>query len=148
MVCSGDFFMSIKIGLQVFYFIQIMLDVCVCQFVIGKVTGQILVVGAHVDQAVSGKVEENNFFFAYFLAFFGLIDCGRNGMAGFRCGDDTLCFGKKTTCIKGFQLLDVGSFHQIVFQKLGYDDAGAMITKTACMYVGWGEVMAEREHRK
>lgn len=59
-----------------------MLDVFVFQFVVGQVSGQILVVSGHIYEAVSGQVEQDDFFFPALLARLGFVDGGSDGMTG------------------------------------------------------------------
>lgn len=125
-----------------------MLDVFVFQFVVGQVSGQILVVSGHIYEAVSGQVEQDDFFFPALLARLGFVDGGSDGMTGFRCRNDAFGLGEQAARVEGFQLLDVGGLHQSVFQELGDDDARAVVTQSACMDVGRSEVVSQGEHRQ
>ena len=100
--------------LQVFDFVQVVLDVVVRKLIVRQVAGQVLVVGAHVNEPVAGEVEEDDLLFAVFLAGLGLADGGSYGVARFRRGDDAFTLGEERTGIEGFQLLDVNGFHQLV----------------------------------
>ena len=125
-----------------------MLDVFVFQFVVGQVSGQILVVSGHIYEAVSGQVEQDDFFFSALLARLGFVDGGSDGMAGFRCRNDAFGLGEQAARVEGFQLLDVGGLHQSVFQELGDDDTRAVVTQSARMDVGRSEVVSQGEHRQ
>ena len=85
-----------------------MLDVFVLQFVVGQVSGQVLVVSGHIYEAVSGQVEQDDFFFSALLARLGFVDGGSDGMTGFRCRNDAFGLGEQAARVEGFQLLDVG----------------------------------------
>ena len=134
--------------LQVFDFVQVVLDVVVRKLIVRQVAGQVLVVGAHVNEPVAGEVEEDDLLFAVFLAGLGLADGGSYGVARFRRGDDAFTLGEERTGIEGFQLLDVNCLHQVVFQKLRHDDTGTVVAQSARVNVGRHEVVAEGEHRE
>ena len=56
--------------------------------VVLEVTGEEFVVGGHIYQTVTRQVEENHFLFAGLFAAVGFTDCGGDGVAGFRSGND------------------------------------------------------------
>ena len=88
------------------------------------------------------------FFFPALLARLGFVDGGSDGMTGFRCRNDAFGLGEQAARVEGFQLLDVGGLHQSVFQELGDDDARAVVTQSARVDVGRGEVVSQGEHRQ
>ena len=50
-------------------------------FEVGHVAGEVLVVGCHVDKAVTGKAEQDGLFLSRFLALERFGDGGCDGMA-------------------------------------------------------------------
>ena len=69
---------------QIAYFIQISPDIVVGQFIVLQITGKVFVIRCHIDEAMAGQVEQDDFLFARFLAFICFADSGCNGVAGFR----------------------------------------------------------------
>ena len=50
-----------------------------------QIAGKVLVVRCHIDEAMAGQVEQDDFF-ARFFAFICFADSGCNGVAGLRAG--------------------------------------------------------------
>ena len=48
--------------------------------IVYEISCEIIIVGRHVDKAMSRKVEQYDFLFSCLLAFVGLIDCRCDGM--------------------------------------------------------------------
>ena len=106
------------------------------EFLVGDVVvlhfaGEILVVGAHVHEAVAGEVEEDGLLLARLLALEGLLDGGGDGMAGLRSGDDAFGAGEQDAGREGILLLDVHRLHEAVLHQLGEDDAGTVVAQAA-----------------
>ena len=73
------------------YLFEVLGDLLVCNRIVTQITADILVVCRHVDQSVSGEVEEYRLLFTALLAFQGFADGGGDGMTTLRSRDDTLC---------------------------------------------------------
>ena len=67
--------------IQFIHFCQALVYFLIAQAIIGEIACQVLVVSAHVDQAVSGEVEKKHFLFAAFFAFQCFINGGSDGVA-------------------------------------------------------------------
>ena len=65
---------------QIAYFVQVLLNILIGQFIIHKIAGKIFIVRSHVNQSMTGEIEQNHFLFTCFLAFVCFADGGGNGM--------------------------------------------------------------------
>ena len=114
---------------------------------VGHGAGDVLVVGAHVHEAVAGEVEEDDLLLAGLLALVRLVDGGGDGVAGLRSGDDAFGLGEELAGGEGIQLADVRGLDETVLEQLGDDGAGAVVAQAARVDVGGTEVVAQGEHR-
>ena len=130
------------------YPIECLLDILVTHPVVDQVSVQVLVIGAHVDQAVAGQVEQDNLLFAGLLAFLGFSNGGGDGMARLGGRNDALGAGKEHSGIKGFELRNIYATHQPILEQLRDDHACTMIAQTASMDVSGLERVTQREHRQ
>lgn len=127
---------------------DVAVDFLVGERIVHKVAGEIVVVGRHVDEAVAGEIEEDDFLFAGLFAFEGFAYGGGDGVAALGRRDDAFAAGEDGSGLEGFELVDVDGFHEFVFEELGDDDACAVVAETAGVDVGGPEVVAEGEHRE
>lgn len=86
--------------------------------VVLQVALDIRLVAGHIDETVTGEVEQDNFLLARFLALFGFADGSGNGMAAFGSRDDTLGLREQHTGLKGLKLWDVDTVHKTVLDEL------------------------------
>ena len=108
--------------------------------------GEILVVGAHVHEAVAGEVEEDGLLFAGLFALEGFGNGGGNGVAAFRGRDDTLGAGEEHAGLEGVNLFDINGFHVTVLHELGEDDTGTVVAEATGVDGGRLEGVAQGEH--
>ena len=80
--------------------------------------GEVLIVGTHIHETVAGKVEENDFLLAGFLALECLAYCRGDGVAGFRSRDDALGLSEENSGLECVKLLDVNCFHIPILHQL------------------------------
>ena len=107
---------------------------------------EILLIGVQVYKTVSREVEEYGLGRTLLLCLQSLAHGYGNGMRRFGCGNDTLALGKHHTCREGLQLRYRLCFDKTILVQLAYDRAGAVITQSAGVYVGWLEVVPQRIH--
>ena len=67
------------------YFRQILLYIGVCDFVVCQVACQILVVSGHVDQAVTGQVEQDRTWIAFDFSLLCFANSGSDSVGRFGC---------------------------------------------------------------
>ena len=103
--------------------------------VVLKVALDVGFIRRHVDQTVSGEVEEDNLLLARFLALQGLADGSCDGVGALRGRNDALGAGKEHTSLEGFQLRNVDAIHVTVLDELGDDHACTMIAQTTSVDV-------------
>ena len=75
--------------------LQTLLYVIVGQRVIAQIAVDIVVVGRHVDKAMSAEIEQYHLFLSLFFALLRLTDGSCNGMTAFGCRNNTLGTGKE-----------------------------------------------------
>ena len=86
--------------------------------VVDEVAPQILVVRRHIEQSVTGKIEENHLLFAGFTALQGFADGSCDGVAGFRCRHYALRLREERSGVERFDLRNVRSLHHSVVIEL------------------------------
>ena len=63
--------------------------------VIAHLSREILVISAHIDESVTGKVEQDGLRLTSLFAFERLGHCRGDRVAGLWSGDDALCLGEQ-----------------------------------------------------
>ena len=125
---------------------EVLCDHLVGDGVVLQVALDIRVVRRHVDQTVTGQVEEDDLLLAGLLALVGLADGGGDGVTALGSRDDTLGAGEEHAGLEGLELRDVDTLHEAVLDKLTDDHAGTVVAQTTGVDVGGLEVMAQRVH--
>ncbi len=69
-----------------------------------KITGKESVIARQIEQPMTGEVKQNGFRFIFVPGSFN--NGGPDGMAGFRCRDNSLGLSKKDSGLKTFELVN------------------------------------------
>ena len=84
------------------------------QFMIGKFSTQVGIVGCHVHQTVATPVEEDNLFFSFLLGLDGLTNNLGDGVGCFRGADEPFSLSECDAGLKGFKLRYGNGADQVV----------------------------------
>ena len=71
-------------GSETSYLVQVLLDVRIAQGVVLQVPGEVLVIGSHVDESMTGEIEQDDTLLARLDALLRLVVGGGFGLFGFR----------------------------------------------------------------
>ena len=129
-------------------FCEVLGDHLVSNRVVLQVTLDEGFVRRHVNQSVTGEVEEDNFLFAGLLALLGLADGGSDGMTTLWSGDDTLCTSEDHTGLEGLELWDIDTVHVAVLDELRDNHTCTVVAQTTGVDVARAEVMTQSVHRQ
>ena len=129
-------------------FCEVLGDHLVGDGVVLEVTLDEGLVRRHVDETVTGEVEEDDLLLTSLLAFLSLPDGGCNGMTTLGGRDDALGAGEEHASLESLELWDVDTMHQTVLDQLADNHAGTMVAQSTGMNIARTEIMTEGVHRQ
>ena len=124
------------------------MDLIFREFVVGQLSGQIILIGSHIHKPVPAPVEEDDLFLAFLFCLDGFTDNHGHGMVRLRGADEALRLGKGDARLEGLHLGDGLRPDDAVKDELADNGGHTVIPQPACVDGCRDKTVAEGIHGK